>query len=347
MKTKAIKRKTGAVILSGVIALMATGAKADILATSVLEMTDFLIYGGIAVDGSGGTVLDASDFSSLSYTGSADINGNLGSSTYTDGSTTIPIDLTLQCVGDCGSGSATGVTENGFEILSSALGDPVNNYSIADSYESGAPITGTGLTGSATVSNGSWVGIEYGTTDASANSNNNLNGSFTFAVNNDQTNGIRLDFDARAYLEAYVDTYEIPDAFATAFMEVTFTITADNGTKVLDWSPNGSTGNAEVGTEISDDIDLNETISRVATTTVPLTTGGIHTAGSATTGFFSIQTLALTAGTEYTLSFRINANADGKRVAVSVPEPGMVGMLGLGVLALGFARRRVRNQNVA
>lgn len=295
-------------IAIGSLMMATTPLYAGISATAVTDMTNFLIKG------SDGNVLDATtDFVSLSFPASADLNGDVttensdGSTTtddYTDGSTIIPIDLPVGCAGTCPT-----VGENLFPIIS---GQQTADYSTADTEEGGAPIANiTGLATGANVSNAAYVSIANIQASASANSNNNLNANFT--LTKDQPNGLNFSFDMRAYLEAYVDDFEVQPGFSTANYVFEITVTDElSGVKVLSWKPNGKAG-IEVGTENADPFDLNETISKLAPASIALTTGGIHVAGTASTGNFSANTLPLYAGRPYQLSARINTNTDARR----------------------------------
>jgi len=299
--------KAAALVMLSMI-YAATVSAEGVSATAVIDMTNFQILG------SDGQVLDATeDFDTLTFTGTADVDVSLGAATDDASGTnppTNPLDLGPLCLGDCPV-----ISNNVFPVIS---GPPTSTYSTADQNESGAPIAGIpGFSTGASVGNASYVAIDAGNDDASANTNNNLNANWVFTLLQD--GGITFRFDMRAYLEAHVAGLEVFPSFATAGYSVRFTITdMTTGNDVFTWRPDGASGGIVGGIVNSDPFDLVITVSVNAP--LPLgvdrTITGDHTLGTASTGTFSATTDPLSADTLYQLSARVDVNADALRVEV-------------------------------
>ncbi len=304
---------------AGALALAAAPAQAYVMASSMVKMTDFVIKG------SNGNQLDASDFSFLTFTNSADQSVALtGFATVSNSSASAstPIDFAPICVG---AACNPIVPDNTFPKLFAP--PATGNYSAADQQEAGAPITGlSGFGSPATVANGSYVGLDTGDVDGSANSNNNLNSSFTFSLT--QATGITFEFKVDAYLQAAVQAFptETFPAFATASYQMDFTITnVSTQDQVWTFAPDlfgGGVKTLSLNAPLPIDVELTKN------------TGGPKS--------FSSTTPILEAGTLYQLSARIQTNADAARV----PEPATLSILGIGLLGLGASRVRARQSLV-
>jgi hypothetical protein len=306
--------------LAGVAAVTAVlaiaPAQAYVMSGAMLNMTNFQILG------SNGVILNqATDFVSLTFTGTADqdvaLTGFAPLSNTATNPPTNPINFAPICLG----GGCNPILPN--DSLPKLTAPPATgNYSAADQYESGAPIAGiSGFGSPANVGQGSYIGLDTGTVTASANANNNLNSSFIFALT--QSTGITFDFLLDAFLQVAVSSDELFPGFATAAVAMSFTITdLTTGATVFSYSPN-IFGDGVNTLSLNAPLPINVEIIR--------NTGGPVA--------FSATTPTLNSGTLYQASFRMNTDVDAGRLA-AVPEPAMLSLIGLGLLAAGLGARR-------
>lgn len=270
---------------------VASAAQAGVLATALFEIQDF-----VAKD-SDGNVLDANtDFvsSTFAWTGGADEDIALDGATDSRSipNSTTGIDFPVLCLGDCPQ-----ITGNAFPVLSGA---PSANYSTADQLESGAPITNVGsLPTPARAGNGAYVGIAIGEHEGTANSNNALEAVWQFQLAKPEE-GVTLELDFRAYVEAFVSAGELLPGKASASTDFEITLT-DLATGIVVFKVQPDVANQTVSANANDiDFDQQQT--------------GSHTAGVVTAAPFSATTPPLNNTSLYQLSIRQNVNADAAKI---------------------------------
>lgn len=326
MKITYNKHTTLAILGAGLLAMaMPMASHADVMASAMVKVTNFRILGSDnqILDATGAnTANPTGDFATLAFTNNADQTVALsGFAPVVNSSNATNADFAPICVG---AGCSPITPNNTFPKLTNAsLSQPNGNYSAADQLQNGAPITGIpGLSDPATVATGSYVNIDTGSSIGSATSNDGLQSSFVFRLNQDQ--GITFDFDVDAWLQVFVSGSETFPSRAAASIESDLSIVEINadgstGATVFSASPDlFATGPNELalGSFLNTDLEITRN-----------TGGPVH---------FAITTGVLSANKSYQLTANVQAKADATR---DVPEPGMLALMGMGLLGMGMARR--------
>ena len=300
----------------GLGAGMVTNATADVHAVAVNEITNL-------------TVVFTNPTQPDSAVFRVDRNADLGSIPGTDGgnvpfnSGTAPFDVTQAF-----QGSGAAPAENTF----SAVGDLGYNYARSDSsilqsqLNPGQPPVPSGSTSTSSSS----VAESYLSSNDNGFGDAGNSSITTVTFTSDGTQSISFRFDSDPYLLARVDADSAFASDASAEISLVFVISNAAGDPIFEWAPDGTIGDITGGTETLAPFALNDLITRDQDNTGVAITDN-------TNGTFAAVTNVLDADT-YTLELRLRTTVNTQLTRADNPEPEMLGLLGLSMLGIGFAR---------
>jgi hypothetical protein len=230
-------------------------------------------------------------------------------------------------VADCGPGGCDiGLPENDYSPLVDPF--PPASETVSSSWARGdAIISSIDLTAGGAASNIGEVAAQDGvivpaSEPVSAEATNRLDGTLTVAADGTP---ISFSFDSATFLAVW-STDESP-AVATVSADLEFNISvSQGGVRFFNWAPTGA-GAAFGGTVLSEPFSLNAGESTV---------NGNNNVKFVDSGNFEATT-TLDAGT-YSISITMKESAEGSQTAVPVPAP--LALLGAGLAAISFTRRR-------
>lgn len=217
-------------------------------------------------------------------------------------------------------------------------------YANSDSEIQEAQLTTGNPTDTIQISEAEVAGTGTGQSSTTVQSNTNF--TFTFVIGPGGGSFV-LDFDADPDLYVAVDTLgNFLGALAQANTGATFTLTSNTGARVQ-WSPDGLAGGftqcagVTSCTEDNDDESLNNTVGLPAGNPADAGISDARKAGVVDPGLsdFGITVLGLPSG-DYSLTLAATSSVN---VVQAVPEPAILGLLGLSLAGLGMRRRSRKN----
>lgn len=333
---KTIRKATLAAAVAATIGLGASGqAAASIYAGSALDIQNLNVA---LVNPTQGTAITSFVFTEKN---TATLNGvnSPTQSASCGGLPGIPGGSTNNCNGalprlDALAANAPGGTVVRANNDFSYFGPGSDIYSNSDSVITQAELTLDGPTATRQIAESEIQGSGDGSSNAEITSNTGLTMVFTVSG----TGGLNVSFQADPYLRSVISALNFLNGNAQSNINTSFSLTNGSGAQVT-WTPNGTQGNdctvdaALAGVtcvETNDGEDLNRNLS-----TSSNNTDFNYSLGA---GFsnFGISIAGLTDGT-WTLAFNaVTSNS----VRAQVPEPGMLSLLGIGLMGLGYSRRR-------
>lgn len=297
--------------LAAAMAMAPHAAKASALSYSYLSIDDF----GAAISPSPGATISISNLAIVSDLASH-LNG--GNASDNGSSPSLPLDVGLQCVGNC-----VGIGENVWSqtgnLDMSRADSLIDTSTSADAAAHFQQVSETNLSGPGS---------------GSATTHNGVTAGFSFVVNGGDGATFDLSFVADKHMLAQLTS--TPGA-AQASTDLHILILDQGGNTVFDWTPNGSLNPDDItgsigGTEIADDCNLNATVTR----TDDSSAGVVDNAACV----FHVVSNLFPADALFTFVLDANADTSASLDAFGVPEPAFPGLFGFLSLATGLYLQR-------
>lgn len=214
------------------------------------------------------------------------------------------------------------------------FGPATDQYSNSDSVIYTAQLTGDVVSGTHTEQ---IAEAELQTSGvASANAEIQSITGFTFAFTVTGANAILVDFVGALDILAAINDPTLVTGGSQANVRVQLTLSNDDDGNLLQWTPNGNTATGCVATfgtclEIADDFDLNGDVG--------VTTDGTSS-GRSNNGNPALQDFTMLFTGLYDGDWSLTLDTLTSTQLSRVPEPGILGLLGIGLAGMGLAFRR-------
>jgi len=159
---------------------------------------------------------------------------------------------------------------------------------------------------------------------------------FNFTVSGALANTMTMLFDANPFMRVALGGPNFLNGITQANLNASFTLTQELTGNQVSWAPQGNAANSclvgvvgVVCTELNDTFSLNRNISISSPNDLSFAPGGM--------GAFGLSIAGLANGN---WSLALNTLTSTQVRLQAVPEPGMLSLVGLSLVALGLSRRR-------